>query len=109
MNDTAKSSAEFVAKFATLSGRLADLGVVTHTLELHWGSFGHFTLIVMKKSEAVRFDYDGRDSFVRVEASPVRQYSHPNEWKELVVKGIDNRHDEVIDFIESFLRLRFTV
>jgi len=108
MSDLAKSSAEFVSNFGMLANRIADLGIITHTLNLHWGSFGHFTLIVMKRHEAVRFDYDGRDSFVRVEASPIRGYSYPNEWKELVVKGIDNRHDEVIDYIENFLRLRFT-
>lgn len=108
MNDLAKSSAEFVAKFAALSSRLADLGIVTHTIELHWGSFGHFSLIVMKRAEAVRFHYDARDSYVQIEASPVREHLYPNEWKELLVKGIDNRNYEVIEFIENFLRLRFT-
>lgn len=93
MCDLAKSSAEFVGKFAALSNRLAGLRIVTHTIELHWGSFGHFSLIVMKNQEAVRFDYDGRDSYIRVEASPVREHSYPNEWKELLVKGIDNLND----------------
>lgn len=109
MSNLPQSSAEFIEKFAALAKRLAALDITTHTAELHWGSFGHFTLMVMKNQEAVRFDYDGRDSFVKVEASPVRLHSYPNEWTDLLVKGIDNREDEVIDFIEGFLRKRFTV
>lgn len=107
MSDLAKASAEFVGKFALFASRLAELDIMTHTLNLHWGSFGHFSLIVTKRHEAVRFHFDGRDSFVRVEDSPVREYSYPNEWKEIVVKGIDSQHEEVFDYIESFLRLRF--
>ena len=108
MATLAESSAEFIEKFAALAKRLATIDVAVHTADLQWGSFGCFTLMVMKRSEAVRFVYDGRDSFVTVEASPVRLHSYPNEWQELLVKGLDNREDEVLGFIESFIRTRFT-
>lgn len=107
MSDFAQSSARFIEKFSQLAKRLANMGVTTHTADLKWGSFGCFTLMVMKEKEAIRFQYDGRDSFVTVEGSPVREYSYPNEWKELTVKGMDNRSDEVLTFIEEFLGKRF--
>jgi hypothetical protein len=105
----ALSSAEFVAKFAELSRRLAEMDVCTHTADLHWGHFGHWTLILTKRQEAVRFDYDRRDSFIRVEASPIREWSSPNEWTELTVKGIDYKKDDVLAYIENFIRARFTI
>ncbi len=107
-NEMAESSAAFIEKFAALSKRLASINVTVHTADLQWGSFGSWTLMIIKRHEAVRFLYDGRDSFITVEASPMRQYSYPNEWKELVVKGIDNRQDEAIAFVEDFIRKRFT-
>ena len=103
-----QSSAEFIDRFAALAKRLASIDVAVHTANLNWGSFGSWVLMVMKRHEAVRFTYDGRDSFITVEASPIGQSSYPNEWKELVVQGIDNRQNETITFVEDFLRTRFS-
>jgi len=109
MKRMSQSSAEFIEEFAGLAKRLAEIDVVTHTADLQWGHFGSWTLMVMKRHEAVRFTYDGRDSFITVAASPFENSSYPNEWKELVVKGIDNRQDEAIAFVEEFIRKRFAI
>jgi hypothetical protein len=102
------ASAGFVAKFAELAGRLAAIDILVHTADLRWGSFGSFTLMVVKREEAVRFMYDGRDSYVTVDASPITGNSYPNQWKQLVVKGLNKQNDEVIRFVEDFLRTRFS-
>ena len=105
----AHSSADFVSKFSDLSRRLADIDVCTHTADLHWGSFGSWTLLFTKRQEAIRFYYDGRDSYILVEASPMREWSSPNEWKELATKGIDHEKDDAIAYVEDFVRTRFSV
>ena len=105
----ALSSAEFIESFADLATRLAEIDVVTHTVDLRWGSFGGWTLIVNKRHEDVKFTYDGRDSFITVAASPVGDSGCQKEWKELVVKGIDNMHGEALAFVEEFIRKRFTI
>ncbi|MBN9692914.1 MAG: hypothetical protein J0M24_21925 [Verrucomicrobia bacterium] len=85
------------------------MGVAVHTADLRWGSFGSWTLMVVARHEAVRFSYDGRDSFLIVEVSPAMNHSHPNDWKELLVKGLDNRQDEAVAFVEELLRKRFSI
>jgi hypothetical protein len=109
MNSYAQSSADFVAAFADLAKRLAEIDVCTHTADIHWGSFGNWTLIAIKRQEAIRFTYDGRDSYITVEASPIRDHSYPNEWEQIVVKGMDNLKNEAMTFAEDFLRKKFTI
>lgn len=104
-NQMAQSSAEFIERFAALAKRIASIGVAVNTATLDWSSFGSWMIIVSKRHEAVRFTYDGRDSFITVEASSIQL---PFEWKELVVKGIENRLNEAQAFVEEFIRLRFT-
>ena len=107
MESMAKSSSAWMQAFADLSCRLADKDITTHSLRAEWGSFGSWQLIVAKMGEAVRFTYDGRDSFLTVESSPIRDHSAPNQWKEHLVKGMDNMNNEVIEFCESFLTNKF--
>ena len=107
MNTSANSSATWISSFADLSKRLAEKNIVIHSLRADWGSFGSWQLIAVKREEAIRFTYDGRDSFVIVDSSPMRNYSAPNEWREEIVKGIDNRKNEALDFCEEFLSNKF--
>jgi len=107
MRTLATSSADFIDKFARLADRIAVFGVAVHSANLRWGSCGSWTLVAVARHEAVRFTYDGRDSFITVEASPAVNHSYPNDWKELLVKGIDNRQDEALAFVEELLRKRF--
>lgn len=109
MKSRAQSSADFVAAFGEISNRLTEIDVCTHTVDIHWGHFGNWTLIATKRDEAVRFKYDGRDSYVTVEISPIRDNSCPNEWEQVMVKGMDNMNNEAMAFAEDFLRRRFTI
>ena len=107
-NTSAQSSAEFISRFATLAQNLADKRIIVHTASLEWGSFGSWNLMVVKNHEAIRFTYDGRDSFIKVEASPLQNHSYPNQWKEIEVKGMDDRQNEAISYVESFALKQFS-
>ncbi len=107
-NNTAQSSAEFIKRFSTLAQRLADNGIIVHTARLEWGSFGSWILMVIKNHEAVRFTFDGRDSFIKVESSPLKNHSYPNQWEEIEIKGMDDRQNEAISYVESFALKRFS-
>ena len=109
MNPSAVSSSIWIQEFADLAKRLATQDIVTHSLRADWGTFGSWQLIVKKREEAIRFTYDGRDSFITIESSPIRDHSAPNEWQEDVVKGIDNTNNEVFGFCEDFLRKRLSI
>lgn len=109
MKSRSQSSANFVAAFSELASRLAVMEICTHTVDIQWGHFGNWALIATKRDEAVRFRYDGRDSFLTVETSPIRDNSSPNEWEQVMIKGMDNMNNESMVFAEEFLRKRFAI
>ena len=106
---TAEFSSDFVTKFAGLSKRLSEIGVATYSLELLHGFFGCWTLVVTKGDEAVRFYFDGKESYLTVQISPLKKWQAPNQWTNLEVKMPPKllRGDEPISFVESFLREKF--
>ena len=63
---------------------------------------GCWQLIARKHHEAVRFFWDGRDGYITVESSPIRDSSAPNEWKQETAKGFDRvSGDDPLRFVES--------
>ena len=109
MKRTSEASAEFVIEFASLAGKLAAIDVVIARLHLEFSIFGCWTMVATKREEAVQLCYDGRDSYITIEVSPIRKHSTPNEWVHVETKGINNRTTEALDYAEAFLRKRFTV
>jgi hypothetical protein len=109
MNDVkpSESSADFVAAFAELARRLAEIEVIVSDLRLYFGGFRSWELVAVKSEVAARIFFDGRDRFVTAEVSPVRRHSAPNQWKRVDAKGISNGYEESIAFAEEFLRKRF--
>jgi hypothetical protein len=109
MKCASEHSAEFVGGFAQLAAALASIDVVIAQLRLDYSTFGCWSLVATKREEAVRIVYDGRESYVTTEVSPIRKFSFPNEWVHVETKGIDNRNSEALAYAESFLKKRFTV
>lgn len=100
----AESSATFIEKFALLAKRLAAMGFTVDSADLNWGSFGCWTVVVIKQKRALRFSFNGRDSFITVESATIRHNSDLDEWKELLVKEINGRQAGSISFTEDFIR-----
>ena len=72
--------------------------------------FGSWQIIAEKHHEAVRFYWDGRDGYITVEGSPIRDHSAPNEWKHETAKGFDRLSgDDPLRFVEDYLQKRFPV
>ncbi len=110
MERASKSAADFVRQLAGLASLLAERDIVVGTLHADWSAFGSWTLIAHKHHEAVRFLWDGRDGYLTVEGSRVRNYSAPNEWREECVKGFDRvSGDDPVKFVADYLQKRFPV
>jgi hypothetical protein len=108
MKRASQHSAEFVGEFARLATSLASFDVVIAQLRLDYSTFGCWSLVATKREEAVRIAFDGRESYITTEVSPIRKFSFPNEWSHVETKGIDNLNSEAIAYAESFLRRRFS-
>jgi hypothetical protein len=100
--ELSKSSADFVTAFAELAMRLVEIEVVVSDLRLYHNMFTSWELAAIKGDEAVKIFFDGRDSFVIAEISPVRKHSVPNEWKRVDAKGISKGYPESIAYAEEF-------
>ena len=110
MERSSQHAAKFIRELSELTDRLATRDIVVGSLHAEYSSFGHWQLIATKHHEAVRFFWDGRDGFLTVEGSPMRDSSAPNEWKEEVVKGFDRvSGDDPVRFVEEYLTTRFPV
>ncbi len=99
-------SADFVTAFADLARRLVTIDVTVETLKLYYGSFGSWELIATKGHEAVQFFYDGRDRYIQTKASPIREWSAPNQWAEADAKAVETG-SEAICYAEEFLKEKF--
>ena len=110
MERASQSAADFARRLADLAAELAKRDIVVGTLHADWSEFGSWTVIAHKHHEAVRFLWDGRDGYLTVEGSPVRNHSAPNEWREECVKGFDRvSGDDPVGFVAEYLQKRFPV
>lgn len=110
MERQSQHAAKFIKELADLSDRLAAHDIVVGSLHAEYSAFGCWQLIARKHHEAVRFFWDGRDGYLTVEGSPVRDSSAPNEWREETVKGFDRLSgDDPLRFVEEYLSRRFPV
>ena len=82
--ESAKSAVDFVAAFAALAKRLAEIAVIVSDLRLYYNGFDSWELVAIKGSEAVRIFFDGRDSFVTAEISPIRKIALRMSGNELM-------------------------
>ena len=87
MERPSQRAARFIKELSDVSERLAARDIVVGSLHAEYLSFGCWQLIAQKHQEAVRFFWDGRDGYITVESSPIRDSSAPNEWREETVKG----------------------
>ena len=109
MKRSSESSAEFIGEFAELAAKLAQIDVVVSQLRLDYSTFGCWSLVATKREEAVRIVYDGRESYITCEVSPIRRHSFPSEWVHVETKGMDNMNSEALGYAEDFIRKRFTI
>jgi hypothetical protein len=78
---SSQHAAKFIRELSELAGRLAERDIVVGSLHAEYSHFGCWQIIARKHHEAVRFFWDGRDGYITVEGSPIRNLSAPNEWK----------------------------
>jgi hypothetical protein len=103
----AESSSDFISAFADFAKRLAAISVWIDRLDLHYGGFGSWELIVRKGDEAVKFFFDGRDGYIEVETSPKPLYenSSARNWTKAGAKALDR--SKAIPYTEGFLKEKF--
>ena len=99
---------DLVCAFAELSKRLLELDAKMVSLKILSGGFGSWETIVEKGKEAVKFEFDGKDSILYLSLSPVRPSRVPNEWSKLGQKPFPQRKKSEIAYAEEFLRNRFS-
>ena len=110
MKRMSQSAAEFIRALSELADRLAARDIVVGSLRAEFSQSCCWQIIATKHEEAVRFSWDGRDGFITVEGSPIRDHSSPNEWKQETVKGLDKRYGgDPIRFVENYLVKRFPI
>jgi hypothetical protein len=103
-------AAKFIRELSELTDRLAARDIIVGSLHAEYSNFGCWQLIARKHDEAVRFFWDGRDGYLTIQGSPIRDHSAPNEWKEETVKGFDRvSGDDLLRFVERYLTTRFPV
>src|SRR5688572_31744087 len=107
MERQSQHAAKFIRELSELTERLATRDIVVGSLHAEYSSFGSWQLITRKHHEAVRFFWDGRDGYITVESSPIRDSSAPNEWKQETAKGFDSvPGDDPLRFVEDYLTTR---
>jgi hypothetical protein len=110
MERSSQSAARFIRELSELAERLAAQDIVVGSLHAEHSFFGCWQLIASKHGEAVKFFWDGRDGYITVEGSPIRDHSAPNEWKQETIKGFDKvSGDNPLKFVEDYLTKRFPV
>jgi hypothetical protein len=110
MEHQSQHAAKFIRNLSELAERLAERDIVVCSLHAEYSHFGSWQLIARKHHEAVRFLWDGRDSCLTVEYSPMRDSSGPNDWREEMVKGFDRvSGDDPLRFVETYLTTKFPV
>jgi hypothetical protein len=108
MERQSQHAARFIRELSDVSERLAERDIVVGSLHAEYSHFGCWQLIARKHYEAVRFFWDGRDGYVTVESSVIRDSSAPNEWREKTVKGFHKGlGEDPLRFVESYLTTRF--
>src|SRR5882724_1434377 len=129
MERLSENAATFVRQLAQLADRLAAKDMVVRVLHADWSHFGCWELQVekggdaeqyaqtirdgrkpyeaLKGPEVLRVFWDGKDHVLLVDASPVRGFSAPNEWKKECEKGFDKADDDLLRFVENYLTKRF--
>ena len=126
MHRVSDDAARFNRMLAQLSERLAARDIVVSTLHADWSDFGCWELQVERGSEAerysdgirgpdpmraigpevLRFFWDGQDRYLKIEASPTRPLSAPNEWEQQHAQAFDTS-EEAVQYIEEYLKQRF--
>ncbi len=110
MECSSQHAAKFIRELSALVDRLAARDIVVGSLQAEYSCFGNWQLTVTKHHESVRFIWDGRDGFLSVEGSPIRDSGTLVEWKEEAVKGFDRvSGDDLLRFVEEYLTRRFPV
>ena len=126
MERISQAAAKFNRRLAQVSERLAARDIVVSKLHADWSDFGCWELQVEGGSEAerysegirgpdpmrtsgpevLRFFWDGQDRYLKIEASPTRPLSAPNEWEQEHAQAFDTS-DEALQYVEGYLKQRF--
>lgn len=117
MERQSQHAAKFIRELSELTGRLAARDIVVGSLHAEYSAFGSWLLTARKHHEAVRFLWDGRDGYLTVQGSPIRdggavegESDAPDEWREETLKGFDRLlGDDPLRFVEEYLTRRFPV
>ena len=110
MERASQYAARFIRELSDLADSLAAHDITVSSLHAEYSFFGSWQIIATKHQEAVRFFWDGRDGFITVEGSPIRDHSSPNDWREETVKGFNKAAGEnPLKFIEDYLIMRFPI
>ena len=105
----AHSSTEFLRELSAFAVSLAEGGLVIYTAHFDYGSFGCWELQFGSPDTRFRLFYDGRDNYLSLERSPVRQWSAPNEWHDVAaVAGGEDRYRSSIPLARDLIA-RYTV
>jgi hypothetical protein len=125
MQRASEDAGSFNRKLARLSDELAAHDIVVSRLHADWASFGCWELQVQRGSEAERYlegmrgpdpmraigpqvlrcFWDGLERHLRIEASPTRAGTAPNEWRQEHAKAF-NTSDEAMQYLAEYLERR---
>jgi hypothetical protein len=97
----AAHSAAFVGKFAEMAGRISGIGFSVESLQIEYGAFGSWKMVVVRRHHAYRFIFDGRDAFLTIESARFTNNSRISDWRE--VETFVASRDSISE-TEKFLR-----
>ena len=102
-------STEFLRELSAFAVSLAEGGLVIYAAHFDYGFFGSWQLQFGSPDTRFRLFYDGRDNYLSLERSPVRQSSAPNEWHDVAaVAGGEGRYLSSIPLARDLIT-RYTV
>ena len=108
MERESQCAARFIRELSELAERLATHDIIVGALRAEYSFFGCWEIIASKHNEAVKVFCEGRDGYITIESSPIRDHSSPNEWKREAVKGFDKiSGNNSLSFVEDYLTKRF--
>jgi hypothetical protein len=93
--------------FAKLSKKLAEIGVRIDHLQLDYGAFGSWNLVATNGKEAMRFIFDGKESYLTAESSPVQHYNGLHKWKPIGTKIKIKNSSQAIEYTEKLLMEKY--
>ena len=101
----AHPSTEFLRELSAFAISLSESGVSIYAAHFDFGTFGSWELQFGSRETRYRLFYDGRDNYLSLSRSQVRQWSAPNDWRDVAAVGCgESRYRSSIPLAQELMR-----